>query len=1546
MQVTLIGKKFLYKVVLPKVPIGNYWLTDKTKEKERKLVNIEGQGSAWIIKTDGQVNVINPKAVEVTSNKIGIKKTEKPYNDFIVLQEHCMYAINFGNTDEVYILYCSPVYDTSTTQFKIINNKEIYIGRNDKCEIKYNNRFISDVHARLFYMNGKWNIENYDKKVGTFVNDVQIKSKEKSLQNGDIIYILGLKIILIGNHIFINNPSNNIIYKAQRFEKVEQTQKIIEDNNVAEDDQEIELYTDKDYFSRAPRIKKAIEEETIKIDPPPQNQNQEDMPAILMLGSSLSMGLMMLISMSMTINRMSTGTSTVQEMVGSVLITGTLLLSIILFPILIQRWNKNRKKKREKKRQEKYKEYLEKKKNAIMDLKRKQKEILYENYVSVEDCSKIILKRSSRLWERKPEDFDFLDIRLGIGDVPLKVDLRIPEEQFSIDDDNLLDILHETTKEAKTINQAPICTSLVENNVSAMIVRDDEIYKKMMQSIIIQLITFHSYEDLKIVFLVKKENEKYWEYVKMLPHVWDSSKEVRFFADDFNDMREISMHLEQELKERRAYANNNDKINYSSFPPYYLIITDDYKRIETLPIINQILESKKNLGFSLLCITKDLAQLPSECKSFISLENNKGMIFDSELSEKTQREIQIDTSYTIFFERLIQIISNIPIRYSSAKSLMLPNMYTFLEMYDVGLIEQLNILERWNKNDSTVSLKVPVGIDTSGMPIELDIHERAHGPHGLIAGSTGSGKSEFIITYILSMAINYHPNDVAFLLIDYKGGGLAGAFQKGNIKLPHLIGTITNIETNGLRRSLASIQSELKRRQIIFNEARNMIDEGTIDIYKYQKLFHEGVVKQPVPHLLIICDEFAELKQQQEEFMDELISVSRIGRSLGVHLILSTQKPAGIVNDQIRSNSKFAICLKVQTKEDSIDVIQRADAANLKGSGQFFMQVGNDDLFVLGQSAWTGAPYYPSNVAKKKIDNSIQFVSNVGTSIKKVEDIKQNSIESYGEQLTNVIKYISKIASREGIKSERLWLEDIPESIYIKDLKAKYHNDEKEDIIATIGEYDDPYNQKQGPVKINFLQDGNLIVYGNAESGKETLLSTLTYDLMTSYSSDDVWIYILDFGSEALKIFKNSPHVGDVVFLSEAEKIDRFFDMIQREIKTRRKILSNYNGDYQLYRKSNNEKMPMIVVMVNSCEAFLETYEYKYDDLFLSITREGAKCGIYFAVTTSTFSDLRFRLKQNFGKKIGLQINNEDDYLSIFENAGKKKPSHLFGRGLVALENKEVYEFQTAKICQDVDYNPTVTGKIKELNKTNKTKAYPIPIMPERILLDDIKEYIKDLSCVPLGIYKRDLRLCNYNFKDNFVNILTSKNISNLVEFASYIIEELTQIPEVKVEIFDTEKALKVDAGLKEYVENFANNIYSNKNTNDSENNTSTDKKEFTICIINGIDKYLNEIQTDTEFCNMLQQAEEIGNYGFIIIDTTSKLKNHEYDKWYKRYLEGDTGIYIGSGVDDQYLISINERRGLINNCGRSFGYVIKQGKPTHIKLIGMKELESSDEDE
>ena len=1529
MRIALIGKDKFLKLALPEIPMGSYWINDSSGENEKKLVNVEGKNGKWQIVTNRLVKILNPNVIDITSDEVKIKTQKDSILDKAILEENGVYAIAIGDLNNIYILYCYPLVETNFKHFSINNNiTEIFIGKSEKNQITYNNNLTAHTHTRLVLYNNNWILENIDKKYGTVVNGELVSNKSKVLHNGDIIFIMGLKIIIMKKSIFINNPLNKLELDKKVFRELKSNPINIFGEEEASIDADYyddkPLYSDKEYFSRAPRLTKIIKRESIKIDPPPSIEEKDETPAALVLGSTLSMGVLMLLSSGRAMVGTINGTASKTEVIVEVLIAFIMLVAIVLFPILNVKYEKKKKIKREEKRQKRYRKYIDTKIEQIDDAMMKQREILLENYIPPEECKKIILNKETRLWERNIEDYDFLSVRLGIGKVPLEADINYPEESFKMEDDNLIDILHDVTNKSKILQGAPIVYSMAEKNISALISQNSDSLFNMVQSLLMQLITFHSYEDLKLVFWVS--DRKKWEFVKMLPHVWNDSREIRFFSDEYSDIERIAKYLEEEWKNRTSNENlYNNQRDFKSYSPYYLIITDDYKKIEDIKIIKEILENKTNVGFSLLFVTKDWIQLPNECKTFITFNENSGRIFESKLEEGNQREFNIHLPDEFLFDEISEKLSNIPIKYSISGKNNLPSVYPFMEMFDVGTIEQLNIQQRWMNNDSTISLKTPIGIDSTGRKIFLDLHEKYHGPHGLIAGSTGSGKSEFIITYILSLAVNYHPDDVAFVLIDYKGGGLAGAFQKKNIKLPHLVGTITNIEKIGLQRSLASIESELRRRQIEFNEARNMTDEGTIDIYKYQKLYHEGVVKEPIPHLFIICDEFAELKQQQEEFMDELISVSRIGRSLGVHLILATQKPAGIVNEQIRSNSRFGVCLKVQTPDDSRDVISKPDAAYLKGQGQFFLQVGNDEYFTLGQSAWTGAQYIPSDIVKKKVDNSVEFISDMGEVIKQLDNNIHKKAKDDGEQLTRIVQYLAQIAEKEKIIKNNLWLDSIPETIFVQDLRKKYKLKNSSNII--IGEYDDPTNQKQDIAELSLLNGENAVIYGSADSGKETLLSTIVYELISNYDSSKVWTYLLDFGSESLKIFNGAPQVGDVIFLSESEKIERFFEMITKEIKDRKTILSNYNGDYNLYNETSGKTMPAIVIVMNNYESFNEMYEMNYDDALLTLTREGNNCGISFVFTVSSYSDMRYRLTQNFKQKIALRLNNEDDYYNIFENIGKKRPSNLFGRGLIS-KNGEIYEFQTAKSCEPEEFNVFIKDLIEKLKEDNKLEAKKVPVLPDRITVEEVKNEIKSLKKIPLGINKDNLKWCNYNFEQNFITIITSKNIKDAVYYTNSIIEMLKEIKDINVTVFDAEKLLSDKK--QDILGDFYNLILEIKNEN---------VNDYNICIIIGIDKFLQIIGEEAiDFEKQLNEAEENGKYSFIIVDSANKIKDHEYESWYKQYVQNDNGIWVGNGFDDQYVISLIDRRGICNNIGKSFGYYVESGEFKQIKLIGMKE--------
>lgn len=1472
-----------------------------------------------------QASRLNSKNIIVNNDSMAIVKNGNEILDKVVLKNHSFYYVTIENKDEVYVLYCSPIYEDNYSHLHIKNTSTIYIGQDKKSNhISYDNPLVCKTQARVFFFNGIWSIENYDRKFNTFVNDKPISDSIKMLSNGDRISIFGLNIIVINKELFMNNPLNKVSCNSSYFTL---TNTINNKLLKQEDEDSFSAYIKDDYFLRKPRMLDLIKETEISISPPQISKKNRELPIAMVLVSTFSMAAMTLISFIQTLTNFLDGKLEIKSAIFSFVMSGAMLLTTVLIPLLNRHYSTKIKKLNEKDTIRDYQKYIANKIKSIEEVFERNRSILYATYVSEEECINIILNNSSRLWERQISDEDFLTVRLGIGDSPSKIKLSFTIDETADENNETYQLMLKCIETAKTLKNAPILLSLVDRNITAILYRNEELKDRYIQNLILQLITFQSYDELKLVFLLKDNRDKKWDFAKMLPHVWNNSKKVRFFAEEPSEISEISQYLEDELKKRTKQVDS--KYNYQDILPYYLIIVDDYKNVEDLNVINEILRKQQNMGFSILFLTNSILKLPNECQTFINIEDNEGILFESKNVSENRLNFRIDTSEIFFFDKINFILSNIQIKYNEEKEMLLPNSYTFLEMYNVGCIEQLNILERWKENDSTLSLKAPIGINGAGKQICLDIHEKFHGPHGLIAGSTGSGKSEFIITYILSLAINYHPDDVTFVLIDYKGGGLAGAFKRPDIQLPHLVGTITNIDKSSLQRSLESIESELKRRQVEFNEARIITGESTIDIYKYQKYYHNGVLKKPISHLFIISDEFAELKQQEPEFMDELISVARIGRSLGVHLILATQKPAGVVNDQIRSNSKFGVCLKVQSTSDSKDIIDIPDAAKLKGAGQFYLKVGNDDLLELGQSAWAGALYYPSNEVKKDFDNSIEFISTTGSILKKVDDSQKNVSESKGEQLGNIVKFISDLAKKENIHETPLWLNPIPETIYLSDIRRKYNvKIEKNIINPVIGEYDDPSRQLQNVMTLNLSSGGNTIIYGNAESGKETLLSTMIYDIITNYSSEVVQLYILDFGSETMKIFKKAPHVGDVVLANENEKVARFFMMLQKELKERKEILSDYNGDYNLYLKSTKNIMPTFVIVLNNYETFVENYPNTYDEILEILLREGLKYGFVFVFTASTTTGIRYRMAQNFKQRIALQMNKDEDYSSIFDRVGKKRPSRLFGRGLVNPEEKKYYEFQTAKICEPEAWNEQIRQEIDEQIEISTVQAKAISTVPDIVTINHLASSLQDLSTFPIGISHKNITPCLIDLTKNLLNFMITNDMEEFKKFIISIIEEIKLLPNINFSILDAENILesKKEDLKDKYIQFF-------KELNNSK------KKKDSICVIIGLDKFIAELGSEELFFESLKNAKALEKCHYIVMESLNKLNHYSSSDWYKKYGINNTGVWLGNGVNEQYVLRPSSSAfKLLNTCGCTYGYVFSKGKPSLVKLLCMKE--------
>ena len=1519
--VRLIKKRKIYNFTLPNEVSGNYWITDNDYlGNVRNLINVEEYKGQWKIKSDFETKIMSG-SLEVES---------------AILKDYGVYFLKINTDNEYVILYCSPTVEKNTAKLKIRDDGEFLIGTDSRAAILYKHQLVSRQHARLIYSNKRWMIQDLSSKYGTYVNNASVSAQ--SLEYGDIVFIMGLKIIVMKDSLVINTIGGNVTYDNSVFEvegNVVQKQ-IAEDNP---DEEGIEFYKEEDYFYRAPRFKTRIEPTTINIDPPPKKPEEDKTPVIFTIGPMLTMAMM---SMTMGYNSLMgviDGTTDLGRAAPTLLMSLAMICTMLLWPNLQRRYQKKQAKKHEKERQQKYSEYIESKRQKIQYEMKIQRQILIDNYLPLTAIKEIVYTKKRNLWEREIDQEDFLELRLGIGSTELEGKISIPEEHFSLEDDNLLQEVYKLGEETRTLENVPIALSFVKNNISAIIGTGSN-KQGFIDGLMLQIMTYHSYEDLKIVVLTNETNESKWEYMKIAPHTWSNDRQIRYFATNLDEAKEISLYLEQEIQQRK-YKDVNGKMelngaDYHHYKPYYIIVTDDYKAFRDIDLLKDVCESEVNYGFSLIVISPRLINLPNECKTFVSIGDKKSGVFENELVSNKQKEFVADYDPTLNIYECCKILANIPIDIAK-ENRSLPQSVSFLEMYNVGMVEQLNIINRWKMNDPTKTLSAPIGFDKSRELFKLDLHEKAHGPHGLIAGMTGSGKSEFIISYVLSMALNYHPYEVSFVLIDYKGGGLTGAFEnkETGIKLPHLAGTITNLDTVEMNRSLASIQSELRKRQKMFNEARDKLDESTIDIYKYQSLYRKGLVDKPISHLFIISDEFAELKDQRPEFMDQLISTARIGRSLGVHLILATQKPNGVVNDQIWSNAKFRVCLKVQDKSDSMDMIKVPDAASLKNPGRFYLQVGYNELFAMGQAAWAGAQYYPTEKRKKKVDTSISFVDNVGNLIKSI-DTKQAEtvVQSSGEEITSIIKYIVEESKQEGVSIDQLWLDSIPAVIYIDELKKKYnYKPVYNDINPIIGEYDDPDNQRQNVLTLPLSKDGNTIVYGSGGNGKELMLASIIYSTITNHNSKEVNFYVLDFGAETLTMFRKAPHVGEVILSTEGEKITNLFKMITELIDERKKIFVDYNGSYDFYINHGGKQLPFIVVMINNIEAFIESYQ-DYEELLGQLTRDCLKYGVAFIFSTNGPNTVRYRLRQNFKQNVVLQFNDPSDYGSVIPGVRKKEPSKIYGRGLILLDG--IYEFQTGYPYAEekmVDYIKVVS---KKLNEKCDFKARNIPVLPEKVTLETLQDVLGNIKTVPFGIERDALIPATVDLTKKFIYHIAGDDVTADPYIITAMLRAISKVNNSNMIVIDPNDSL---SGFEE-----PNCIYDNSSCYTAIDALTEEYQKklegatnYTICVIIGVNATLNKLSSieKGKFTKLIEDSKETELIKYIFIDTVDVFKNIAFEAWYKPNADLSDAIWIGNGISNQFTIKVTTAaRILRTELPPGFGYIVKKGKANVVKLI------------
>ncbi len=1294
--------------------------------------------------------------------------------------------------------------------------------------------------------------------------------------------------------------------------------------------QDKELYDKNDYFSKAPRIRRIIESKEIRLSPPPPSQDSPELPLILTIGPMLTMGMMSFMNMFNVVNRIMSGETTFAKSWSQILTALAMMSSMLLWPMISRKYSKKMAEEHKKKLIEKYDGYLVKKEKEIQEEEHLQKDILNENLITVSECLNLIRKRNIGFWDKRNDQNDFLVVRFGMGSQPLDVNITYQEQDFNIDEDELREKADRLKERYEYINNVPVSYSFYDNKISAIMGFDKKKSFEFTNNILLQLLTFYSYEDLKIVVFSNEHNAYNWDYIKYLNHNFNNERNFRFFASNQDSAKLVMGYLEAVMRSRMGVKSSTPA------KPHYLIIIDDYDSVKRFDFIGELTEADEDLGFSIVILEEKLNKLPSKCNNFISLTNSSGAILKNSYEKQEQIPFKEEIDNSVNMTSVSKVMSNIPIEFEEGVK-SLPDAISFLEMHEVGKVEQLSILNRWSMNDSTMSLKAEIGVDDQGDPMYLDLHEKYHGPHGLIAGTTGSGKSEFIITYILSMCVNYSPDDIAFILIDYKGGGLALAFENKNtgIRLPHLAGTITNLDKAEMDRTLVSIDSEVKRRQRLFNEARDELNESTIDIYKYQRFYKEGRLKEPIPHLFIICDEFAELKAQQPDFMDNLISVARIGRSLGVHLILATQKPSGVVNDQIWSNTKFRVCLKVQDENDSKEMLKKPDAAHIKQAGRYYLQVGYDEIYMLGQSGWCGAKYYPSNKIVKQVDKSINFINDCGQFIKSIQASSGEKKEAQGEQLQAVLKLIIDVSNRIHKQTRRLWLDNIPDVIIEEEVEKKYeYKKEPFKYEAVIGEYDAPELQEQGIVKYDLLKDGNSIVYGNDSIEREMFLNIVIYSLSKNYTPEEVNFYMLDFGSESLKMYERMPHFSGIATVSEENRVTNLINILTDEIARRKRKFAEYGGEYEKYIKNSGQKLPLLVVIINNFDTMKDNYDGLIYGSLPDAIRDSDRYGIVYIITAGGSNSVRMNIQQNCKTFFAFKLKDKYEYQAVFSKKTNLVPRDILGRGM--LNNGDLHEFQVSYIVEPEESDDYVRKYVLEMREKYKGyKSYlPLPILPARVRIENVFGYLSNLKNVPVGISKDTVDIQYIDFITNMGTMLSATKLETTIPFVKSLVNLVKNISGIDILVIDPKSLLGLSrADFPNYYTDNLEGVVKAITDYVEKLSASGSVKEG-LLIFYGIDEIMKSFTDQTMLDALTMAIKKYENMGVLFAESNNKYKSYTSSKWIKNVLSTGNGIWIGNGVSNQSAIMCSTNRAMQAKIKDDLGYIIADGTAELGKLL------------
>lgn len=1252
--------------------INNNRITDYDLAMEKDRIFADGfyafpQGNTWIFQSD---KAILQNGGQVTYGMLQV-------GDVLVLD----------STSRQAIMVLPKVQGVVK---KLLFSQSITIGRHTDNGVELKNRNVSGHHCRFYVENHRIYLEDMGSTNGTYVNDIVVlPGRSVALSQGDVVktdrYIFQYK-----DALYITNADGTVVIHTDGTRSAdggEENQNAYSEKPVSPDRVE-KAWKEYPWFSRAPRQLNALRPLTIDILSAPQ------------IGEKQGMGIPG-IGLNMTTMAVSLG------------------MQALRYAMNRRKWSQQ-----EKQRAEIYANYLTGIEKQLQDHNDQQRNRLLRQYPSVSECMGWVNGPGIRLWERHPEDEDFLGVRLGLGTVRSAARVRTPMQQLQLKSDEFAEVPGQIAQKYSSIEAAPITCNLMQNGICG-IRGERQACILLAQGMIAQLAALHSYHEVKMVVLYPKEEEKYWSFTRWLPHCMNKERDIRYVACEKDEAKVILKMLETVIRERVEKDSSFSFGEKRASLPHYVFVVANPRLLEGSPVGNALMMNRPELGINGIILGQSLSDFPHSVRNFIQVYGRENRL-QLEWSNPDGQGVLVTSEYTLDnsgFQRFGRRMAPIRLNETAATDKTgIPNYVTFLEGLHVKKIEEIDLKEFWESAKPEISMAVPIGVRSGGELMNFDIHEEKQGPHGIVAGGTGSGKSKMIQTWIASMVLQFSPQDVNFVLVDFKGESLLQPFRG----LPHLAGSTNNNDPD-VRRKFLAVESELTRRE------RILAQYECNDILIYRRKRRSNPAMPVMPFLILIVDEYADFKTQYPEFTAPIDHLYQAGRSLGVFAILMTQKPSGKITDQMRANLGFRWCLRVDDESDSREVLGNPDAAHLRGAGRAYVKA-NDGTYELIQSFYSSAPYQPDRGEKET--NAQVFALRLNGTVLHRDTQPEPERREGRTELEVITAYVTEYCKRQHIERARpMWQQALPDCVELKDLLERYRDeagaaeagaDEIKGPVAILGLADDPEHQLQNLLLHDFWNQGSLAVYGMSFSGKTTFLQTLVLSMCNSYTPQEIQFYLIECGGFGLRSLERFPHVGAAAGDDEPDGISKILELMTTKLQKRKKLFRKAGvGSPQAYADASGEVLPTVVLAIDHMNLLGQMYPDAQTDI-IRLAREGMACGIYLAVTFSGTSAVNYQLVQNIRQVMTLQLADKTEYGSLVGRPANTIDTAQWpiGRGLVKT-GKNPLQFQTAILFSDLSDGKRMTEihrmaeRMKEDWKGDRPQT--IVRLPETLTYDDVR---------------------------------------------------------------------------------------------------------------------------------------------------------------------------------------------------------------------------------